>query len=310
LHEILAGIADRQLAALRESRAKFAPQEIRQQTRESWSRLLGDTEPPQEIKVREGSKSEEKVGALRVVRELLETEPGIGVPVMTLSAPREGAGPPLLPIIVGVSADGTQPALERQRDNLAAALKAGVTVVLVEVRGTGASNPEKDRGQQSGATSYAATALMLGQPVLGGQLHDLRTAWQHVKRGEGGDQRMAVAVGGSGVEPLEAGATFSFPRRIDGRPPESRPSGALLAALLALYEDDFGSVAYRRGLASYRRVLDSPFVQVPHEAIVPGLLRKGDIPDLFEALGGRGVEIEHPVDGLGRLATDPRIATP
>ncbi len=309
LHVLLGKMADKNLAAMQERRAKLSPADRLADVRASWTRLLGDTEPRMEAKVREGSHSETRIGPLRVVRETIESESGSGVPILTLSAPADDGATSFLPIIVGVASDGIRPALERQMPNLVAPLKAGVTVVLVEVRGTGASNPESSRGQQSEATENSATALMLGQPLLAGQLRDFRTAWHHVRKREGGDMRQAIAVGGSGTEPLASDATFSYPRRIDNRPAESRPTGALLALLMALYEDDFNTVAYRRGLASYRSVLDSPFVQVPHEAIVPGMLREGDIRDLIDTLANKSIEVEYPVDGLGRLLTSDKVSS-
>jgi hypothetical protein len=143
---------------------------------------------------------------------------------------------------------------------------------------------------------------MLGRPLLGGQLRDLRTVWRHVRPKGGG--REAVVIGGSGVTPLDADAKFVYPRRID-RPGECRPTGALLALLLPLFEEDIASVTCRRGLASYRSLLDTPFVQVPHEAIVPGMLREGDVADLVSALAPRKVEQTELVDGLGRLTRAP-----
>jgi hypothetical protein len=307
LHVLLGEMADKNLAAVRERRAKLSPTERLADARKSWTRLLGDTRPRIDSKVREGSHSETRIGPVRIVRETIESEPGIGIPILTLTAPADDGAPSFLPIIVGVASDGIRPALDRQIPNLVAPLKAGVTVVLVEVRGTGLSNPESNRGQQSEATANSATSLMLGQPLLTGQLRDFRTAWQHVRKREGGDKREAIAVGGSGVEPLASDAACSYPRRIDNRPAESRPTGALLALLMALSEDDFHTVAYRRGLASYRSVLDSPFVQVPHEAIVPGMLREGDIRDLIDALANKSVEVEYPVDGRGRLLSSESV---
>jgi hypothetical protein len=111
-------------------------------------------------------------------------------------------------------------------------------------------------------------------------------------------------VGGSGVEPLAADAAFSYPRRVD-RPEECQPTGALLALLLGLYEDDVNSVVCRHGLASYRSVLDSPFVQVPHACIVPGVFHAGDLQPLVDSLSGRDYTFEAAVDGRGRVAAAP-----
>jgi hypothetical protein len=177
--------------------------------------------------------------------------------------------------------------------------------VLVEVRGTGASNPDGDHGQQSEATSHSATQLMLGQTLLGGQLRDLRAAWRHVRKRDDIDPKNGMVAGGTGAKPLASDAAFTYPRRIDGRPGEAEPAAAHLALLLGLYEDDVGNIASRHGLVSYRAVLDSPFVQVPHGSVVPGLLAEGDLPDLVAALAPRAVAFESLVDGRGRRVPLP-----
>jgi hypothetical protein len=71
--------------------------------------------------------------------------------------------------------------------------------------------------------------------------------------------------------------------------------------LLALNEDDIDSVVCRHGLVSYRSVLDSPFVQVPHACIIPGAIQAGDLPALVEALSGQDFAADSAVDGRGRL---------
>jgi hypothetical protein len=142
---------------------------------------------------------------------------------------------------------------------------------------------------------------MLGQPLLGGQLLDLRTAWRHVQRRDDVNLDEVTIAGCAGQMPLAADASFAYPRRIDDRPRECEPTGALLALLLALYEDKAEVVSSRLGMVSYRSILDSPFVQVPHDAVIPGVLREGDLPDLVAALAPREVGLEGPVDGRGRL---------
>jgi hypothetical protein len=240
------------------------------------------------------------MGGLRVTRELVQTEPGITVPVLTLSpAGQAGAENPKL--VFAVASDGIAKIVERRRDLLATGLAANFAIALVEVRGTGASSPGADRGQQGSATSLSATQLMLGEPLLTGQLRDLRAAWRHVRRRFAGIPAADIyVVGGAGFEPLAADAPFAHPRRIEGRPRECEPTGPLLALLLALYEDEVQNVTARRGLVSFRGVLESPFVQVPHDAMVPGLLREVDLPDLVAALAPRTVQLVSMVDALGR----------
>jgi hypothetical protein len=218
---------------------------------------------------------------------------------MTLSRILKDKKPDQTPrLVIGVAADGIAGILQRQANLIAEGLDAGFIVVLPEVRGTGASGSE-DHGQQSSVTSSSATNLMLGQTKLGGQLRDLRAVWRHIRQRYPKVEETLV-VGGSGVEPLAASAAFSYPRRVD-RPEECQPTGALLALLLGLYEDDVKSIVCRHGLVSYRSVLDSPFVQVPHECIVPGVFQAGDLQAIVDSLAGQDYTSEALVDGRGRL---------
>ena len=298
LHELLGGIADQQLESARAKLAQAEPAARRKLVQEHWTRMLADTTPAKEIKVRDGNPPVEKIDGITITREVLEPEPGILVPVMTLSLARFEGKPDRRPrLAFGIAADGIEGILERQAALIAEGLTIDCVIVLSEVRGTGTSGG--DHGQQSAATAHSATNLMLGQTTLGGQLRDLRTVWRHVRQRYPKVEAAGI-VGGSGVEPLPADAAFSYPRRVD-RPAESQPTGALLALLLALYEEDLDGAVCRHGLASYRSVLDSPFVQVPHECIVSGVFQAGDLQAVVDSLTGQEFTSESPVDGRGRL---------
>jgi hypothetical protein len=54
------------------------------------------------------------------------------------------------------------------------------------------------------------------------------------------------------------------------------------------------------GLGELRSVLASPFVYAPHDALVPGALTVGDLPDLAAALAPQPVRLEGLVDGANR----------
>jgi hypothetical protein len=51
---------------------------------------------------------------------------------------------------------------------------------------------------------------------------------------------------------------------------------------------------------SYRSILDSPFIAVPYDVILPGVLRGGDVPEAAAALAPRPLKLEDLVDGLNR----------
>ena len=301
LHVILAKIADERLAKARSELAALPAGKRLDKIRGIWMGLLGDTEPPKEIKVRENSRKLETLGPITATRELLENGPGALTSVVTLSRSEfDGRKERWRPVILGVASDGIEAVLKRRKSDLVAGLNATCLVVLVDVRGVGVVGPGSDHGQQSAITAHSATALMVGQPLLGRQLRDLRTAWRHIQTREDVMLEGLILAGGAGEAPLPAGAAFAYPRRID-RPRESEPTGALLVLLMGLFEDKMSVVNSRLGLVTYRSLLDSPFVQVPHEAIVPGVLLAGDLPDLVAAMAGpREVALEGPVDGRGR----------
>lgn len=298
-------LQDSTAAHLKTSRAaleKVPLPERRKLVRASWTRLLANVEPPRDAKVRPGSPAAETIGELLVRRELLDVEPGITVPVMVLSRQQENAAVKS-PLVVCVAADGIGGVLRRRANLLGDWLGEGKSVAIVEVRGAGSTSPGDDHGQQGAITAHAATQLMLGDPLVAGQLRDLRAAWRHLAaKGEFDPARMSV-VGDSPIAPLPAEAAFSYPRRISGRPPECLPQGALWALLLALFEDDVATVECSGGLASFQAVLAGPFVQVPLECVVPGMLHETDLPDLVAALAPRPVTTRALVDGCGRTVS-------
>jgi len=302
LHEILAARADKQLAAARESVAFRTAEQRRQLVRERWSQLLGHVDPPQQFAVHKGSPHIEQSGGLRVCREMLETEPGILVPVATLeltSADRDAKV--ARPVMFAVADDGIAGVLARRTEEIDNHLGAGWKIVVAEVRGTGVSGPASDRGPQSRLTSQSATSLMLGQPLIAGQLGDMRAVWRHVQRESGVSASELTVVGHSRATPLAADARFVHPHRIERRPAEAQPNAALLALLFALFEDDVKSVAADNSLVSFQSVLESQFVQVPHHCVIPGALREGDLADLVAALAPRAVRLRQLIDGRGRL---------
>jgi hypothetical protein len=207
------------------------------------------------------------------------------------------------PVVVRMAPDGIAGMLRRNRDKIATSLEQGRAVALVEVRGSGATSASADFGQQAAITAQSATALILGRNLLAEQLRDLRAAWRHLASNEVIDRTKVSIFGDSPIQPLRQPETFSYPRRTDGRPSECLPQASLLALLLALFEDEVSSVECSGGLVSFRTVLDSPFVQVPHSCIVPGMLREGDVPDLVAALLPRQITLGGLVDGTGRAVS-------
>jgi hypothetical protein len=85
---------------------------------------------------------------------------------------------------------------------------------------------------------------------------------------------------------------------------QAEPLGGLLAMLGALYEDRVQAVAVRSGLVSYLSILDDRFAYVPLDIIVPGILQRGDLPDVAAVLAPRPLLLEGLVDGRNRLVAE------
>jgi dienelactone hydrolase len=302
LHAILAARAEGQLKIARGSRASATPEQRRQQIGDVWKRLLGDIDPPQPFAFHEGSPHIEQHGDLRVCRELLETEPGILVPLLRLELQAGKVNTETeRRVMIAVADDGIAGVLQRRCDELGEKLAAGWIIVIAEVRGTGISGSGSEGGPQSRLTAHSATCLMLGQPLIAGQLRDLRAVWRHVQRASRVSASELAIFGDSSAAPLTADASFAHPHRVGSRPAETQPNGALLAVLFGLFENATTSVESSNGLVSFQSTLESQFVQVPHHCVIPGALREGDLCDLVAALAPREVRLRQLVDGRGRL---------
>jgi hypothetical protein len=241
--------------------------------RQEWAEVLGDIEPRPVMKVL--GKESEKVGDVTFERTLLQLEENVLIPVLLLSPRRDGGKK--APIVVGVAQDGKAAFLRKRADDIAELLKKGIAVCLIEVRGTGESKPGDGRGRTSGASSISASELMLGHPLLGSRLRDLRSvlAWLR-KRDDVDGVRMAVW--GESFSPVNAqAASLAVPYGAEQEPNLAEPLGGLLALFAKLYEADLHSAYGRGGLSEYVTLLESPFLYVPHDTVVPGAVKAGDL---------------------------------
>jgi hypothetical protein len=308
LHEVLGEIAkakvDAALAAAPgedEARPKWA--------KAAWGKLLGDIDPPADPKLIEGMAEEVPGGKL--IRYALEVEPGVVVPFLLIS-PRGNDGKP--PVVIMVAQAGKAEFLKDRGGVIEKFLKAGVAVCLPDVRGTGETRPgDGSPGRTSSRTSVSQTNLILGQPLLGSQLRDLRTVirWLQTRPDIDGKK---LAVWGDSFAPTNPPARNPVvPLDAPDIPPIAEPLGASLAVLAALYEDGVRVAYARGGLQSYRSLLESAHVYVPHDAVVPGAVPAADLDWLAAWLlrgvvgDGRYVRPEGAVDGRNRPTGDVAV---
>ncbi len=251
----------------------------RQTFREQWGRVLGEIEPfdPRELR------RETDGGSMRVERIALEIEPGIQVPLLLLRPNKAEQARP--PVVLGLAQTGKKGFLEHRSESIARLLAGGAAVCLPDLRGMGETRPGDGRGRQSSATSLSASAWMLGQTMLGWRLKDLRSVCRWLQKRDDLDATHLVLWGESFAPVNDPHREFAVPWDADDLPQQSEPGGALLALLGGLFEDHVRGVYGRGGLVSYRSLLNSPYLYVPHDAIVPFALSndRTDLDDVAAA---------------------------
>jgi hypothetical protein len=278
------------------------PQSVRPYLINHWSRMLGDIVPlaPREM--------HRKSEADRLERVVLETEPGIQVPLLLLLP--DSKQHPRPPVVIGLAQTGKQAFLEHRAEIVAGLLAGGSAVCLADLRGMGETRPSDGRGRQSAATSLSASAWMLGQTMLGWRLKDLRSVCRWLEKRDEVDATRLVLWGDSFSPVNDAKREFAVPWDADDLPAQSEPAGALLALLGGLFEPNVRGIYGRGGLLSYRSLLASPYLYVPHDTIVPFALAAGntDLDAVATVIPSRALRWEAAVDGLNRTfgaASDP-----
>ena len=289
LHEVVGKLADERTAAVRQKVALLTPAEKRAWYRDEWVRLLGPLDPCLNPKLIEGRAEDVPGGTL--ARFALEVEPGIVVPFLLLTP---AGAKPGAPAVVMVAQAGKAAFLEGRADAVAAFLKAGVVVCLVDVRGTGETRAGASASRGSSRTSIAQTNLILGTPLLGGQIRDLRTVARWLR----GRHKVAagdVAFWGDSFAPTNpAGQELAAPHDAPDAPAVAEPLGPILAGFAGFLENP-GVVYTRGGWNATRTIFDSPYSYLPHEIVVPGCAAAGGFPD-----GGKVVRHEGAIDARNR----------
>jgi len=259
----------------------------------SWSTLLGDPTPAAEPKVAHATTR--RSGEISIESITLEVDTGIVVPLLLLSPPHDAP----VPVVVAVAQGGKQGFLKERSAEIAVLLKGNVAVCLPDLRGTGETRPDSGRGRGSESTDVAASELMLGRTLVGLRVRDLRSVLTYLRSRSDLAAKRAGLWGDSFASVNAPERRFEIPLEADGQPTLSEPLGGLAALFAAFYEPDVAAVYVRGMLTGYRSLLDSAFVFVPYDALIPGALTAGDLPDVAAALGPR-IRLEGLVDGFNR----------
>ena len=294
LHRLCSELASERASATRKELAKLSKSDQLSRLRKQWSKLLGDVQSAKAPIVRK--LESDKLGRIDVERIQLGTEPGIIVPVILLN-PQSGTPQR---VVVAVAQSGKDRFLRHRTIQIAQLLASGTAVCLFDVRCTGETDPGDGRGRRSAATSNSSSELMLGQTLVGARLRNLRQVISYLRQREEINEDQVVLWGDSFATTNAVDCEFDVPRGIADLPKQSEPLGGMLAMLAALCDEQIAAVYVHSGLSSFHDVLASPFVVLPHDVVVPGLLATGDLSDIAEAIAPRPLRLDGLVDGSNR----------
>jgi hypothetical protein len=298
LVDLLPQLVQERVDTVRKQMAGKDPAEQRRVLRAAWSRVLGPMTPAQEPKTVPQHRKAVDVPGASVERIVLEVEPGIVVPLLLISGLNDAGRRP--PIVVAVAQSGKEDFLRQRADDIARLVTSGMAVCLPDLRGTGETRTGDDRGQTSSDTSRSSTELMLGGTMLGARLRDLRSVLHYLRSRDALDSGR-IALWGDSFAPVNTNeANLRAPHRITGRPHQAEPLGGLLALLGGLFDEGIHTVYVSGGLADLQSVMQSQFVSIPHDVVVPGALTAGDLCDIAAALTPRPLCLEGLVDAQNR----------
>jgi len=236
----------------------------------------------------------------RVERLAIQTTATLVAPFVLIT-PKLEAGASRPPVVLCVSQGGKKSFLQKEAGEIAALLAAKIAVCLVDVRGTGEIRCGDDRGRGSEATSLASTELMLGQTLLKGQIYDLGYVLDWLWSREDLDGRQFALWGSSHAAVNPADREWKVPYDVD-TPKLGEPMGGLVA----LYAPEHWGpqVVLAEGtLKSWASVLDSPFVHLPHDAIVPNGVTDLELDEAAAFHRGHRLRISSSIDGLNRAVS-------
>ncbi len=260
LHEVINELADARIFKVQLKKINFRPPIKMAWYQNLWAQLFGDIEPFANPKLIEGKREEVPNGLL--ARFALEVEPSMTIPFFLLT-PKDVKDQ--MPVVIMLGQGGKKEFLKQRADAISEFLKAGVSVCVVDVRGTGETQVGNGSPERTGSrTSISQTNLILGKPILESQLRDLRTVIRWLKNRKEVDQQKLAVWGDSFSKVNARDAKLALPLDASDLPSIAEPLGATLAELAAGFEKGV-SVIYSRGLVEYESVFASPYLYYPHD---------------------------------------------
>lgn len=302
LSQMTTALADDLVKRLREQKRATS---LRVEVQDRWEALLGGlaVERLQEANRR----TSDEVAGIHVERWMLKAASGIRIPCVLL---RPEKAERHTPVVLAICSQGKTRLLKERSTDIAAIVNVGGMVCLADPRGIGESKLGDSHTRRSSATSHSSTDLMLGTPLLGEQLSDVRLVLHWLRQRSDVGFRPLVVWGESLIPANPESAAFKTPRDDDqALPAVSEPQASLLALLTGLFEEDLDAIYTCGGLVSWHSLLQSHLVLTAHDVVVPRALIAGDMSDLIAVQAPTTqLWLEGLVDGWNRAASESDLA--
>ncbi len=220
---------------------------------------------------------ESAAGDFSVVKLVLETEPGIRVPVRMVSL--RSAVKPSGAVLYLRDRQGTADELELV-ESLA---RDGRLVAVADVRGFGETwsprtvedQPEGYYAPRDGVDAdFTYASFFLGRPLLGMRVKDALEVFQYLRS----------------LPEVRAGSITLV----------GRGGSALIALFAAAAEPAISRVAIEGAPPSYSMIAHAELYNTPASLLVPGMLEDFDLPDVLASIAPRRVFVANPVDAMSR----------
>jgi dienelactone hydrolase len=302
LHEVLGAMADGQGDRFRKTMAAIPAKDLPSAI---WDGVNKATRVP--LFDMSGTANGDKsisVGNCELRRVYRKNHPALWFDSIVLK-PKATDDDECFPAVACLCQDGAHVFLRERAEAIAILLNSRIAVQLTDLTGTGREQPGSGRGRTSGASTNSSTTQMLAEALVGDRLSDADEAIGFRGNAQRIDRERLVIWGESFALPNANGVSLPH----DLVPVNlAEPLGSTLATYLGFsYHLAPKAILARGGLVSYRSVLDSPFVHVPHDALPINVFRAGDLPDVWAALAPKPLRLEGLVDGTNRRVTGEKL---
>ncbi len=281
--------ADRAVASERQLRRRA--QQVREVLRELLVLPDGKFEP-----VKVDSRGRSKLLGLAVEKLLLETQPGVLVPAVFFPAGSKS------PAVVWLSGRGKRALLRRRWGQVEAVVKAGVSVLVPDVRGVGETAAGEDLSFLGEETSLNGFSYQAAAPLIGMRVRDALCCAGYLRSRSDVDAGRVGLVGDS-LSPCNPPKIRQLRLLVDpGIEPLHRADslGPAVALLALALDDALACCATRGALASYASLCRESHFCHPLSSFVPGILRHCDVADVCAAAAPRPLLLLGSVNGLNQ----------